>query len=261
MFISCLHAQQPQSIKQFISKLPCRTALNYTTHVYRVGQNSGVTDPQPQLCQIPTIFFWWSRERERDGRKWTRFSGSEVSWLCEDSVRWQPSISLPWKRVRCHDNALTTTPPCSCSGRNRAPISGSLLSSQWVGFLTHQSCPWVRFVWPNSVPDWLTEALHLNPIRCIHSLCRCCRYRSRLQLLQSGSNSHLSVLPVQLAERGLWNGTVSVRLSAAPLSVRVSVPALAHTSKLLYVLNSGSDRYADAFRLADTIYVYRYVCM
>jgi len=27
-----------------------------------------------------------------------------------------------------------------------------------------------------------------------------------------------------------------------------------HTSKLLYVLNSGSDRYADAFRLADTIY-------
>ena len=54
---------------------------------------------------------------------------------------------------------------------------------------------------------------------------------------------------------------MSVRLSAAPLSVRVSVPALAHTSKLLYVLNSGSDRYADTFRLADTIYVCMYVCM
>ena len=86
MFISCLHAQQPQSIKQFISKLSRRTALNYIQHMCTGWVETAESQtPNQKLRQIPTNFLVESRER--DGRKWMRFSGSEVSWLCEDSVR------------------------------------------------------------------------------------------------------------------------------------------------------------------------------
>jgi len=65
MFISCLHSQQPQSIKQFISKLSCRTALNYIQHMC-TGWVEKAESQTPN--QIPTNFLVESREMVVSGR-------------------------------------------------------------------------------------------------------------------------------------------------------------------------------------------------
>jgi len=63
MFISCLHAQQPQSIKQFISKLSRRTALNYIQHMCTEWVEKAESQTPNQNCAKFRPIFWWSRER------------------------------------------------------------------------------------------------------------------------------------------------------------------------------------------------------